>query len=540
MTVRIAIVGDLDPAKHSHRELEAARSLLGSDVETTWVATDSPAMAGIAAGTTAYDGVWIAPGSPYADDAAVLSVIRFARESGLPLLGTCGGMQYAVVEFVRDVLGRPGTHAEVDGVGADNAVGALACSLVGEQRVVTPVPGTRFATLLGGASFTGVHYCSYGPTAATLSTLQQHGWVVEATAPDAPVEVLSYEPHPFFVLTLFQPQIGAIQWGRVHPILHAFVDLARRAAPVRAAALAARQLAAEEARPRPYVHQMRGPRHRGWRPLVALVLLLVLTMLFMGAVTVPFGLAGGLPDDFEKLDLSVPSQLWMNLTLAALIPASMIATRIAYGRPRGRLFSVTGRLRWGWLLQCMALVAPLWVVYLAASWVVFGQEVLPRPEAWIGLLVVTLLTTPLQAAGEEVAFRGLVVQAVGAWIRSPVVALAVSTAVSAAIFVAAHGSMDVWIWIDIGSLAVAACWLAWRTGGIEAGIALHVVNNLAVTFAGILLGGLEESYVDTETTGSPVSATMSVVVMTIATALILWLAKRRGIAPAGRTTASVG
>ena len=540
MTVRIAIVGDLDPAKHSHRELEAARSLLGSDVETTWVATDSPAMAGIAAGTTAYDGVWIAPGSPYADDAAVLSVIRFARESGLPLLGTCGGMQYAVVEFVRDVLFRPGTHAEVDGVGADNAVGALACSLVGEQRVVTPVPGTRFATLLGGASFTGVHYCSYGPTAATLSTLQQHGWVVEATAPDAPVEVLSYEPHPFFVLTLFQPQIGAIQWGRVHPILHAFVDLARRAAPVRAAALAAQQLAAEEARPRPYVHQMRGPRHRGWRPLVALVLLLVLTMLFMGAVTVPFGLAGGLPDDFEKLDLSVPSQLWMNLTLAALIPASMIATRIAYGRPRGRLFSVTGRLRWGWLLQCMALVAPLWVVYLAASWVVFGQEVLPRPEAWIGLLVVTLLTTPLQAAGEEVAFRGLVVQAVGAWIRSPVVALAVSTAVSAAIFVAAHGSMDVWIWIDIGSLAVAACWLAWRTGGIEAGIALHVVNNLAVTFAGILLGGLEESYVDTETTGSPVSATMSVVVMTIATALILWLAKRRGIAPAGRTTASVG
>ncbi|HOA66263.1 MAG TPA: hypothetical protein PKL25_04265 [Phycicoccus elongatus] len=347
MTVRIAIVGDLDPAKHSHRELEAARSLLGSDVETTWVATDSPAMAGIAAGTTAYDGVWIAPGSPYADDAAVLSVIRFARESGLPLVGTCGGMQYAVVEFVRDVLGRPGTHAEVDGVGADNAVGALACSLVGEQRVVTPVPGTRFATMLGGASFTGVHYCSYGPTAATLSTLQQHGWVVEATAPDAPVEVLSYEPHPFFVLTLFQPQIGAIEWGRVHPILHAFVDLARRVAPARAAALARQHLAAEEARPRPYVHQMRGPRHRGWRPLVALVLLLVLTMVFMGVVTVPFGLAGVLPDDFETLDLSVPTQLWMNLTLAALIPAAMLATRVAYGRPWGRLFSVTGRLRWG-------------------------------------------------------------------------------------------------------------------------------------------------------------------------------------------------
>ena len=55
------------------------------------------------------------------------------------------------------------------------------------------------------------------------------------------MEVLSYEPHPFFVLTLFQPQIGAIEWGRVHPILHAFVDLARRTAPVRAVALAAQQ-----------------------------------------------------------------------------------------------------------------------------------------------------------------------------------------------------------------------------------------------------------------------------------------------------------
>lgn len=539
MTVRIAIVGDLDPAKHSHRELEAARSLLGSDVETTWVATDSPAMAGIAAGTTAYDGVWIAPGSPYADDAAVLSVIRFARESGLPLLGTCGGMQYAVVEFVRDVLGGPGTHAEVDGVGADNAVGALACSLVGEQRVVTPVPGTRFATLLGGASFTGVHYCSYGPTAATLSTLQQHGWVVEATAPDAPAEVLTYAPHPFFVLTLFQPQVGAVEWGRVHPLLHAFVDLARRTAPRRAAALERRRIAEEEARQRPYVHQLRGPSHRWWRPVATLLLTLVLWLALAGALSVPFAVLDALPDQGE-LELGVGQNLWMNLLLAAFIPAGMIATRIGGWRPMGRLFSVTGRLRWGWLLRSMALVAPLWVAYLAVSWVVFDQEVLPRPAEWVGLLAVTALTTPLQAAGEEVAFRGVLVQAVGAWFRSPRVALWVTMALSFVLFAAAHGSMDPWIWIDIGSLAIAGCWLAWRTGGLEAAMALHVVNNLTVTFSGILLGGLEESYVDTGTTGSPVSAAMSIGVMALGTWILLWAAKRRGLAPTGRTEPAVG
>lgn len=535
MTTRIAIVGDLDPSKASHRELEAARRLLGPDVETTWVATDSPGMAEIAAGTTAYDGLWIAPGSPYADDAAVVAVIRFARETGLPLLGTCGGMQYAVVEFVRNVLHQPGTHAEVDGVDDANAVAPLACSLVGEQRLVTPIPGSRFAALLAGQPFTGVHYCSYGPSPATLSTLQQHGWVVEATAPDAPAEVLTWTPHPFFVLTLFQPQIGALEWGRVHPLLHAFVDMARRTAPVRRAALERQRIAAQEALPRPYVHQLRGPHHRWWRPIATILLTLLLWLVFAGLLSTVFALTGGMPEG-ETFELGVGTNLWMNLVLASGIPAGMIATRIGAWRPMGRLFSVTGRLRWRWLLEAMAWMTPLWVVYLSISWFVFGQEVLPRPEQWVGLLIVNALTTPLQAAGEEVLFRGVLVQSIGAWIRSPRVALWVTMALSFVLFAAAHGSMDPWIWIDIGSLAIVGCWLAWRTGGLEAAIALHVVNNLTVTFSGILLGGLEESYVDTSTTGSPVSAGISITVMAIATWILLWAAKRRGVAPRGRTT----
>ena len=43
------------------------------------------------------------------------------------------------------MLGRRATHAETDGVDADNVVAPLACSLQGERRLVTPVPGTRFA-----------------------------------------------------------------------------------------------------------------------------------------------------------------------------------------------------------------------------------------------------------------------------------------------------------------------------------------------------------------------------------------------------------
>lgn len=292
------------------------------------------------------------------------------------------------------------------------------------------------------------------------------------------------------------------------------------------------QLAAADAVPRTYVHQMRGPRHRWWRPFVSLGLLVALWLVVSTAISAPFFLVGSV-DTIEEATSTWAGNLWLNLSLAALIPATMVALWAAHRRGWGRLFSVQGRVRWGWLFQAHALLVPLWLLYLGGTWVLSGQEVLARPEQWIGMLVVCLLTTPLQAAGEEIAFRGGLVQAVGSWFRSPVVAFAVTLLVSTVAFVAAHGSMDVWIWIDIGSLAVAACYLAWRTGGLEAGIAIHVVNNVLITLQGIILGGLDQSYVDTETSGSPLGALTSVFVMALATALLLWAARRRGIAPKG-------
>lgn len=541
MTVRLAIVGDLNPTYPSHRELEAARGQLGPDVESVWIGTADPRIDHLDA--LGVDAVWLAPGSPYADDAAVLRVIQWARETGIPFLATCGGMQYAVIEFARNVLGQPATHAEVDGESIGNAVAPLACSLQGEERVVTPAPGTRFWQLTGGQPFVGTHYCSYGPTPEAIDTLTRYGWVIEASAPDAPVEVFTLWNHPFFVLTLFQPQIGALSGAGPHPLLHAFVGVARSRAQVRETAAAAEaehaRLAAAEREPRTYVHQMRGPKHRWWRPIAAISLGTVIWAVLLGLLSAGFAVTGNLPD-MEVFAVSPSANLFMNLMLAALIPGVLIGLRVGHGRPAGRVFSVTGRLRWGWLMRLMAVITPLWAAYLAISWFVFGQEVLPSAKQWLGLTVVTLLTTPLQAAAEEITFRGGLVQSIGSWFRSPVVAFVVTTVISTATFALAHGSLDPWILIDLGALAVAACYLSWRTGGLEAGIALHVVNNLLITFVGIAFGGLEESYVDTGTTGDPISALMSVVAMTIATLVILWLAKRRGITRPGWMTPVVG
>jgi CTP synthase (UTP-ammonia lyase) len=212
--VTVALLGD-HRGHRSHLELDALRPML--PVATEWVPTDSEF------DVTAFDGVWLVPGSPYADDAAVLSALTVVRERGIPFIGSCGGMQYAVMEFVSSVLGAPATHAESDGVADDNVVAALACSLYGEERLVTPVPGTRFASWVP-EPFVGMHFCNYAPTAHAVARLEAAGVVVGATALDAGAEVLDFPDHPFYVTSMFQPHIGALAGAPVHPLVTAFVD----------------------------------------------------------------------------------------------------------------------------------------------------------------------------------------------------------------------------------------------------------------------------------------------------------------------------
>ena len=224
MDVRVALVGDRNEGHPSHRELDAALAMLGDDVDAQWVATDGPEVRDL----RPYDGVWLAPGSPYADDSSVYAAITYARTHAVPFLGTCGGLQYAVIEFFRGVLGDAGaSHAESDGPGERNVIRPLACSLLGEERQVVPVAGTGFAALVGGMPFPGMHYCSYAPDARALARLVAAGMRIEATADDAGAEVLTLPGHPFYLLSLFQPQVGALAGRPLHPVLAAFVRCAR-------------------------------------------------------------------------------------------------------------------------------------------------------------------------------------------------------------------------------------------------------------------------------------------------------------------------
>jgi CTP synthase (UTP-ammonia lyase) len=224
---RIAVLGDRNLDYVTHRELDAALGLFPEWARGSWVATDAD---DVETALAQADGVWVTPGTPYRDDDAVYDAIRGARERGQPLLGTCGGFQYTVVELARGLAGLDARHAETD-PDADALVAApLACSLVGETRAVTCVPGTRLAEICGTEPFVGFHWCNYGLAPAFEDVLADAGVVISARAPDAGVEGIELPGHPFFVATLFQPQVGALAGGPLHPLIAAFLDAAR--APV--------------------------------------------------------------------------------------------------------------------------------------------------------------------------------------------------------------------------------------------------------------------------------------------------------------------
>ena len=80
----VGVVGDFDSANRTHRFTNDALDHVGLAFE--WVMTD-------AAGDwddrlSRYDGVWIAPASPYRSMDGALAAIRYARERGVPLVGT--------------------------------------------------------------------------------------------------------------------------------------------------------------------------------------------------------------------------------------------------------------------------------------------------------------------------------------------------------------------------------------------------------------------------------------------------------------------
>lgn len=223
--IRVGLAGDFDVTVPAHRAiplaLEAAGGILSAGrVFAEWVPTEEIHSA---ARLESFDGIWCVPASPYRSMDGALRAIEFARTSGRPFLGTCGGFQHAVIEFARNVLGwMDADHAESSPDAARAVIAPLECSLVEVAGRVRLHPGSRLAAAYGSLEANEEYRCRYGLNPAFRAALTSGPLRVAAEDDDGDARAVELDGHPFFVATLFQPERAALR-GAVAPLAVAFV-----------------------------------------------------------------------------------------------------------------------------------------------------------------------------------------------------------------------------------------------------------------------------------------------------------------------------
>jgi CTP synthase len=240
---RIALVGKYMGVEDSYVSIvEALRHggiAHGCAVEITKVDSEElerSSQAELEQNLSRYHGILVCPGFGARGVEGKVRAIRFARERGVPFLGICYGMQWAVVEFARHVCGLDGANTTEVNPHTPHPV----ISLLAEQRKVTDKGGTmrlgRYPCRLASGSLAadayGVldigerHRHRYEVNNAYRDTLQAHGLRVTGVYPDQGlVEIVELPGHPWFVGTQFHGEYRS-RPTRPHPLYRAFIRAA--------------------------------------------------------------------------------------------------------------------------------------------------------------------------------------------------------------------------------------------------------------------------------------------------------------------------
>ncbi|MFU8875861.1 glutamine amidotransferase-related protein [Micromonospora sp. SL4-19] len=220
LVTRLALVGDrhLDNAGHAPvvRAIASLTVTGGLTIDATWIPT-----AQAHGGLDDYDGVWLV-GSPYETEAGVIAAAGAARRGGIPLLGTCGGLQLAVIEFAMQVAG----------LTEEDVLVPLSCSVGGNECRVRATSGSLFERALGASRTVERYHCSYGLNPETMRVLTGHGMRFTGFDDDGLTRVAELPAHPFFLGTLFQPELA--ERADPHPIIQAWATAAMARTGLRA------------------------------------------------------------------------------------------------------------------------------------------------------------------------------------------------------------------------------------------------------------------------------------------------------------------
>jgi len=181
------------------------------------------------------------------------------------------------------------------------------------------------------------------------------------------------------------------------------------------------------------------------------------------------------------------------ITIIPVIPAIFIARLITNFKPLGLIHSIAGRMRWSYLGVFLGFGFFIFGLYYVGFATLDGSlttqnSVHPLNSGMFWLyIVLILLIVPFQCYAEELLFRGYLMQTVGRWLKNPVWAIIIP----APIFMMLHG-YGLWGLLSVLTMALIAGFLCWYTGGLEAGIGLHIANNVSIFIFGLL--GLEDPF----------------------------------------------
>lgn len=228
----MALVGDFNESVLAHRLIPRALELAASNnefmVDAVWVSTTELSDLNR---ISSFHGIWCAPGSPYHNRMAVLDVIRYARETGKPYLGTCGGCQHAILEFAQNVLDLKNTGLEEEDPSVEiPLISSLSCRLTDENRKISLQKGSRIHNLVGRDEILEEYRCGFGINPRYLNLFENSELRFVGFDDNVP-QAFELRSHSFFVGTAFQPERSARR-DVAHPLIEAFLRAMAHPTPV--------------------------------------------------------------------------------------------------------------------------------------------------------------------------------------------------------------------------------------------------------------------------------------------------------------------
>jgi CTP synthase len=236
-TVNIGLIGKYVELKDSYKSISEALIHAGASngvkVNIEWIHSEKIDTNNIADALKNLDGILVAPGFGSRGIEGKIEAIRYARENKVPFLGICLGMQCAVIEFARNVLGHTGAHTtEIDKDAAHPVI-----SMMEEQKQILDYGGTMRlgaypCELKDGSKvfeayqqkrISERHRHRYEFNNDYLEAFEAAGMKATGINPESNlVEVVEIPEHPWFVGAQFHPEYKSTV-DNPHPLFVAFV-----------------------------------------------------------------------------------------------------------------------------------------------------------------------------------------------------------------------------------------------------------------------------------------------------------------------------